>query len=986
MPRIHKIAKCMLAMLLVVTMVPSVAFASVETQFASTDVDSISAAQVLSESNTTDDADDVPQAVVGDAGEASADQNESEERLEHQVGDLGALSYVYIEQPVIELGQTQHIVVGFADDAVLSGDPELVVRNIVTGDSFNIVASACIEDAVLFELAADMLSEGAYVIESLNLISNSSDGEVIAFSFTDDEAASYSFDVVTTGDEADSSNISLSVYTISDDGSLSEDTDITSTLSTFGTTLTLSSMSTLASTSSSSVVVVLDPGHGGSDGGASANGLTEKELTLKIAQYCKEELEEYANVQVYLTRTDDTYVSLQDRVDYALSVGADVLVSIHLNSSTSSSAKGAEVIVPRAGSYYYEETYVAGTELGTLILKQIVALGLSERYVYSRDADNGSTYSDGTLSDYYTIIARARANGLLGLIVEHAFLSNASDAAFLSNEINLQALGVADATAIAEYFGLSKIDESQYLGAYDYEYYIAQNPDVYAAYGNDRVAVFQHFLTYGIAEGRIASPCFDLSYYRAAYSDLQIAFGDNNKLYYYHFALYGMSEGRQGSASFSVSSYYNQYPDLRQAFRRDLVSYYLHYIECGLSEGRVATGVTTLVSGISTLNGVDYSAVYDANYYAENNTDVAAIATFGSSASLLDDQTLIEHFVWYGMSEGRQGSASFSVSSYYNQYPDLRQAFRRDLVSYYLHYIECGLSEGRVATGVTTLVSGISTLNGVDYSAVYDANYYAENNTDVAAIATFGSSASLLDDQTLIEHFVWYGMSEGRQGSASFSVSFYRNRYTDLQTAFGSNLASYYTHYIQYGQAEGRQATDSDLNSDMLIMGESQTTVAQMVRRYQATGYTYPSDVYTQYGAATIEAFCQILYEEAITEGVRAEVVFAQVMLETGWLQFGGDVQADQCNFGGIGATGGVSGNSFNDWGENSVRKGLRAQVQHLKAYASTEALVNDLVDPRFNYVTRGSAPTVYGLSGTWAASTTYGERLAALIRELLSS
>ncbi|MBX9033615.1 glucosaminidase domain-containing protein [Gordonibacter massiliensis] len=171
------------------------------------------------------------------------------------------------------------------------------------------------------------------------------------------------------------------------------------------------------------------------------------------------------------------------------------------------------------------------------------------------------------------------------------------------------------------------------------------------------------------------------------------------------------------------------------------------------------------------------------------------------------------------------------------------------------------------------------------------------------------------------------------------------------------------------------------------IMGPSQTSVAQMVSRFNAVEQPYPANVYAQYGASSIEQFCTILLEEANVEGVRAEVVFAQAMHETGWLQFGNDVDVHQCNFAGIGATGGGEpGNSFNDWGSNSVRKGLRAQVQHLKAYASTDALVQACVDPRFGLVVRGCAPTVEDLGGKWAVGSGYGEALLKGMSALLRS
>lgn len=166
-----------------------------------------------------------------------------------------------------------------------------------------------------------------------------------------------------------------------------------------------------------------------------------------------------------------------------------------------------------------------------------------------------------------------------------------------------------------------------------------------------------------------------------------------------------------------------------------------------------------------------------------------------------------------------------------------------------------------------------------------------------------------------------------------------------------------------------------------VIMGSSLNTVNQMVGYYNAQLKAYPSVALGEGGAPDIRTFCTILCEEAAAEGVRAEIVFTQAMLETGWLQFGGDVKVDQFNFAGIGATGGgVPGNSFPD-----VRTGIRAQVQHLKAYASTEPLNNPCVDPRFHYVTRGSAPTMEQLSGKWATGSGYGQSLARILTGLSS-
>ena len=147
--------------------------------------------------------------------------------------------------------------------------------------------------------------------------------------------------------------------------------------------------------------------------------------------------------------------------------------------------------------------------------------------------------------------------------------------------------------------------------------------------------------------------------------------------------------------------------------------------------------------------------------------------------------------------------------------------------------------------------------------------------------------------------------------------------------------------------------------------------------------------VLAQKGAANIEEFCQIFYEEAITENIRPEVAFCQAMKETGFLQFGHDVKPDQCNFAGLGATGNDNaGNSF-----ASVREGIRAQIQHLKAYATTENLINACVDSRFNYVKRGSAPYVEWLGKRenptgdgWATGANYGTDIVSRMKELLNT
>ena len=183
----------------------------------------------------------------------------------------------------------------------------------------------------------------------------------------------------------------------------------------------------------------------------------------------------------------------------------------------------------------------------------------------------------------------------------------------------------------------------------------------------------------------------------------------------------------------------------------------------------------------------------------------------------------------------------------------------------------------------------------------------------------------------------------------------------------------------------------TDMGSLHTIMGTSRTTVDKMVAYYNNTvasiHKSYPSAELKKGGAGDIRTFCQMYFEEAQKEGVRAEVAFAQAMQETGYLQFGGDVKIGQYNFAGLGATGGGEpGNSFPD-----VRTGIRAQIQHLKCYASKAALNQACVDQRWSNGLREKAPYVEWLSiphnpykTGWAGDANYGSALKSKMNQIM--
>ena len=127
-----------------------------------------------------------------------------------------------------------------------------------------------------------------------------------------------------------------------------------------------------------------------------------------------------------------------------------------------------------------------------------------------------------------------------------------------------------------------------------------------------------------------------------------------------------------------------------------------------------------------------------------------------------------------------------------------------------------------------------------------------------------------------------------------------------------------------------------------------------------------------------------IYVEEASIEGVNHDTAFAQMCLETGFLSYRGLVTPDMNNFCGLGATGlpgpdgPERGNVFPD-----PRTGVRAHIQHLKAYATEEPLEQELVDPRYRWVRLGSSPAIKGLAGTWAVDLSYADKINSILNRL---
>lgn len=131
---------------------------------------------------------------------------------------------------------------------------------------------------------------------------------------------------------------------------------------------------------------------------------------------------------------------------------------------------------------------------------------------------------------------------------------------------------------------------------------------------------------------------------------------------------------------------------------------------------------------------------------------------------------------------------------------------------------------------------------------------------------------------------------------------------------------------------------------------------------------------------AQVVRLARYYISEAHDEGINSDVAFAQMCLETGFLRFGGLVTAEMHNYCGLGSIDVEHpGESF-----ETEQLGVRAHIQHLNAYGDTDELVNPLIDNRAKWVKpRGKAPTVFELSGTWAADPDYGKKLDVLLSKM---
>ena len=910
------------------------------------------------------------------------------------------LNYIYVEQPYLESPDTQKIAVSWGDGTENITEMSAVVSGPEGEEIW--YASEETDTIYLFERAYTEQEKGIYQITELNLVIQ---GVTYTYSLAElgaetvfgvDEEYEGIEQLSLVDDEGMSTDIAA--YNIDEAGNVTEKESLEEAINQATAEMPAMMCDDGVQTRNTNLVVALDPGHDSSHAGASANGVREEVLTLKIAQYCKAELENYAGVSVYMTRTSaacphpggSSAKDIEQRVADAAKAGASIYVSIHLNSSKSSSAKGAEVIYPNLS--WKPQVGADGKRLAKLIEDELVGIGLERRAIYSKNTTIGETYEDGSISDYFTVQISAKEHGIPGIIVEHAFVTNSSDVNnYLNNEAGLKKLGVADATGIAKYFGLEKEGWQKDSKGWWYQ--------SGSGYLKNQWALINGNWYYFDSDGYMRTDWQKIKgswYYLGCTNDgaMKTGWQKIKGSWYY---LGDANDGAMKTGWEYINGFWYNFGKAGDGsmktgwYKPNENWYYLG----GSEDGRMQTDWKKIDNSWYYLGGTDdgymrtgWQKLGDVWYYLGDANDGAMKTGWkkisgswyylgdANDGAMKTGWEYINGF-WYNF--GKAGDGSMKTGWY-----------KPNENWYYLG----GSEDGRMQTDWKKIDNSWYYLGGTDdgymrtgWQKLGDVWYYLGDRND-GSMKTgwyvidgkkyyFDQSSGIMQTGWKQIEGAWYYFDDNGVYDAS-------KKHTDITDNNGT---------INNGGNTSTKKDEGNIESKVvegtyLIEGTTSVSVKQMTDYFRQSKYSYPTDIMKKGGASTLEEFCQIYYEEAEKEGIKAEVAFAQAMKETGWLQFKGDVKAEQYNFAGMGATGnGVTGESFKD-----VREGVRAQIQHLKAYGSTKNLNQTCVDNRFKYVKRGCSIYVEWLgipnnpkNKGWAAADGYGVDIVKMVQKMKS-
>ena len=824
--------------------------------------------------------------------------------------------------------------------------------------------------------------------------------------------------------------------------------------------------------------IALDPGHSdgleGRDPGATYFGLKEGDLAWATAMYAKKYLEKWG-VQVVVVRGEHEDPSIKTRVQRAVDANACAIISLHYNAGPAS-ATGSEVLVPHKVSYNYD-LYFSGQIFAGKVnyyLRNKAGIvtrgdGATERGY--NDQYGTDYYENGDESDYYGIVRYARQKGILGVIIEHQFISNPAHAAEfkdLGDNSKVDYIGWADAWAIWEmyssdtWWSMSSVSVAQkdndvtlkpvltgvvtdatftysYVGPDGTKVTVASNTTAtsstftlpasgrYTLYITARSSDGQEVTrqtnydakikeSYGwrrAAEGWMYSDDNGTAYVSRWLKDddgwhyfdargIAVSgwFTTSNGKVWYFDAAAPHNAAALGQRTISGKSYY--FDEVNGLVKNNWIHWPDDSWSWATEDGSLQAGWKRMPNGKW--------------FYFDSNNNYRA--TFGLMSDGYQKYYIdVDHGLisggWISLADGNWAWANSDGSLYVGwkhmpngkwfyfdenaTYPLMKTGvFATSSGSYYVDVNNGMTSNGWVALSNNiwawaqssgALASGwFNTPNGKTW-------YFDPTTTEHGALfglQSINGSYYYFDENNGLLRNQDITLSDGRVVHAD-TYGVLNIKPTDTNNGRGGNVDS-------NNGGDNRDANNTPADNDSPIeptrgnfsdrtsvLGAPLVTKEDLQRDFnKRVGSAYPA-VYAEKGAATGTDFVNQLWQAAIDEGVRPELLYAQVMIETGNLRFGGDVLPEQCNFGGLGATGnGARGLSF-----DTVLKGLRAQALHLRAYAGYEPLTVDPskaqeVDPRYGaWILAKKANIIRKLAGTWAMDKNYAVKLVRVMNEL---
>ena len=369
---------------------------------------------------------------------------------------------------------------------------------------------------------------------------------------------------------------------------------------------------------------------------------------------------------------------------------------------------------------------------------------------------------------------------------------------------------------------------------FDADYYRNAYADLKDAYSSDDEELYNHFVQYGITEGRQAHPAFDIKYYLSENSDLKAAFGKNYKMAMEHFVTYGYREGRKTAKPANLGS-----------------NFYAKITSAKSNKNLTVDGTDVIIyEGNTELEQIwQFVRQSDGSYKIINMKDGKSALAVNNASNASETKVII------GVDISNSSALRWNIYQNGGTFLlkpkcanlcalDVRNGGTANNTALQIYTIDGTPAQDFIITkveeptespkdsdvpqgdGITTTTEGSTGKCGVTISSekkklVFDAVYYANAHPDLKA--AFGSDAS-----KLYAHYLNYGISEGRQAHPTFDVKYYLNQHDDLKDAFGTDYARVVRHYINIGYNENRKTAEPSNLGDIFYAKISPVAVDNM--------------------------------------------------------------------------------------------------------------------------------------------------------------